>query len=245
MLTIWDFSVEVLARIFEEMTIEDAWTARQVCRSWYDVWGHVALRPRCPKYLADTSLSVDVLCVWRSEKGKCIDKHVISAALELETSQNTDCFDGMSSVAKWVSRGKHRFDFWPGAGWREYAISDLLTDIQVSFLQIPTVPDFRISLGSDIGLHCHVIRKHSITEILENGVGCFKDFGLSIETQEEYTENGKVHKKHRIISLVAPKWQVYALFIQHSRRQRRWEECITRHYWTSTKHLFRRENLNA
>jgi len=37
-----DLSVEVLARIFEELDLDDAWTAREVCRYWYSVFAYVA-----------------------------------------------------------------------------------------------------------------------------------------------------------------------------------------------------------
>jgi hypothetical protein len=234
MATIFDLSLEVLARIFDFMDIVDSWTARAVCRAWRNVWDF-----QSQINLKETRLKVEIICRFKSKKGETMDQQVIDATLNLETRKSRNAG---SRVMNWVSI-EEKFIFWPGGNWRKYEIIDLISDIQVS------APHFYARLGKDITVQCR--RNRSNTEQLrlraayethERHTGAFEDFVLSILCREEKSSSGKVERKYRITSLEAPQWQINALLANYAQRERQWVACIDRHYLHSVQHMFAQED---
>src|SRR5579862_3059781 len=120
MVNISDFPHEIVARVFEEMDLENAWTARQVCRHWRDVFEFCAYGSNSI-YMRGFSVGVDIMCAIYSGKGKVLDRHVIHGQLGFDSSK------GARRVAKW-SPTEEFYEVWPGGRWRKYAICDVLTD---------------------------------------------------------------------------------------------------------------------
>src|SRR5271170_3086305 len=110
MVEIQDFPLEVFARVFEELKVEDAWRAREVCHYWLQAFEFFTYGSHSV-YLH--GISVDVICAIlhepKSKTGrKFLDRHVLQGELEFNTSGN--------GVAKWASQTR-RYEYWPG-GWR-------------------------------------------------------------------------------------------------------------------------------
>ena len=226
---IQDLSVELVARIFEEIGVEDAWSARGVCRYWHSVFEYVAYGTACGSYLNGVQVSVDVVCGIVSAKGEFLDRHIVHGNLAFDSVKG-----GRNSMMAVLLPKERKYEFWPGGKWRKYSISDVLKDIRVQFSGIPSMDqDFQLRLGADVALARTVHRRQNNTVHFDEGFGKFKDFVVSIDTLDDRSCCGKSFDKHCITSLVAPKWQIYALFVQHCRLQRLMMEDYYRHFTES------------
>lgn len=227
--SIMDFPVEIVAKVFEEMDVEDAWAARGVCRYWHQVFDLVAYGS-LGSPLTGIHIDVDAACGLTSPAGAIVDRHFVHGKLKFDRRQKTGTVLGGAGLARWTYE-KKQYEYWPGGKWRKYEIGDLLTDVrlQITGLSSPVQPvPFR--LGSEIGLRGKVFRTEGITEYNQTGEGKFEDFVLLVDTVVEPSPCGKMYYKHSINGLVAPKWQIYALLVYYSKLQRDNLERLRRHY---------------
>jgi hypothetical protein len=226
-MTIHDLSVELVARIFEELEVEDAWSARGVCRYWHSVFEYVAYGAACGIYLKGVQVSVDVVCAIVSAKGEFLDRHIVHGNLAFDPSKGSRSNTTMTVLVP----QERKYEFWPGGKWRKYTISDVLKDVKLQFSNFPSFDqDLVLGLGADVALARTVTRRQNKSVHFDEGYGKFKDFVVSIDTLDDRSCCGKSYDKHCITSLVAPKWQIYALLVQHSRLQRVMMEDYRRHF---------------
>lgn len=216
MVTIKDLSVELLARIFEGMEVEHAWIARQVCHHWYNVFEFVAFRLAHNVYLCDVEVSVQLTCGITSG-GKVIDRHTVHGHLRFDVKRER------RQIGAWTAE-KKEYDVWPGGQWRMYSIGEALMDATLRFTSS------RINIDVGIGMDAAGFRNHlHRTRQIEK----FRDFLISIDTLEEASSSGPLHKKHSIVSLKAPIWQIYSLLVYNIKSQKEKEGLILRHYLLS------------
>lgn len=224
-----DFPAEIVAKVFEELDVEDAWAARGVCRYWHQVFDLVAYGSM-QSPLTGIHIGVDAACGLTSATGAIVDRHYVHGELKFDGRQKTGRVLGGTGLAAWTYE-KKRYEYWPGGKWRKYEIGDVLTDIrlQITGLASPIQPvPFR--LGPGIGLSGKVFRPENVTDYDQPGTGKFQEFTLKIDTVVEPSPCGKMYYKHSINGLVAPKWQIYALLVHHSKLQRDNLERLRRHY---------------
>src|SRR5277367_6196000 len=131
MVKIQDFPLELSARVFEEMKVEDAWRSREVCRYWHQAFEFCAYGSHSV-YLHGISVSVDVICgilpkTTSKAGGKFLDRHVVHGELEFDISTGA-----RRDVAKWASQ-ERIYEPWPGGRWRNYSIAEVLTDVELRF----------------------------------------------------------------------------------------------------------------
>jgi hypothetical protein len=231
---ICELSVEVLARIFEELDLDDAWTAREVCRYWHSVFAYVAYDSANSVYLRETRVAVQVICGITTATGKVPDRHIIPGELAFEATHGT--------MAKWsIQRGKKKHEFWPCGQWRKTVIGEALVDVRLEFSNLfisRREGDMtwlgEISLGKEVTLTGYAHRDGCKTSYSYPRDGKFKDFTVSIDTHAEVLCCRKSYDKHCITSLVIPKWQIYALLVHHIQIQRHFYEFQCRHYLRSS-----------
>jgi len=227
-MSISDLSVEVLARIFEELDLDDAWTAREVCRYWYSVFAYVAYDSANSVYLRQTRLSIQIVCGITTATGKVPDRHIIPGELTFEPTHGP--------MAKWTQREKIRHEFWPCGQWRKTGIGQALVDVRLEVLDLVGSPEGEISwlgeisLGKDVTLTGHAYRGDGKTSYTYARDGKYKEITVSIDTHAEVLCGRKSYDKHCITSLVVPKWQIYALLVHHIQIQRQFYEFKCRHY---------------
>jgi hypothetical protein len=228
MVTIADFPLELVARVFEELDLENAWSARQVCRHWLSVFEFCAYGSKSI-YLRGICVGVDIICGILSAKGKVLDRHVIHGELNLESSKRE------GAVAQWNAT-EGRYEVWPGGRWRQYSIGDVLTDVVLLFKNTPSNSSgTTVHLGRDVTLSGHTTETDNIKKPTE----VFDDFVLSIDTLEEPSPTGRAYEKHSVRSLLTPMWKVYAFLVHNTIKHRDEMELFCRHYAHSL--LFRRE----
>jgi hypothetical protein len=226
--TIVDLSVEVLARIFEELSVEDVWAARGVSRFWCSVFGFVAYGTAQSIFLRGSRISVEVVCQKTSPKDECLDQHVICGDLTFE--------GGLDHLACWEAPTEV-YEFWPGGDWRKYSLQDVLSDVRLRISKLSSTQDLPIRIGDETVMRSCTTGPGSLTHSLETSVSLYKDFVLSIEAHEDTSCAARPHTKHRVVSFVAPKWQVYALLARCGRIHRQWIETVNRHYVLTTSYL--------
>jgi hypothetical protein len=113
---------------------------------------------------------------------------------------------------------------------------DVLADVK---LEISGFPSGRrksvcLSLGPGVSVGGSIIRKGVPAEIVAQlGVGKFKDFTLIIDILEEPSYQGSLAIKHSVTGLVAPKWQLFALLVNHAKNEREMTERLHRNYLRS------------
>ena len=241
MVRILDFPLEVITRVFEEMKVEDAWRAREVCRYWHRAFEFCAYGSHSV-YLHGISVGVDVICGILPEatskaRGKFLDRHIVHGELDFDASTGA-----RRGVAKWISQDR-RYEAWPGGRWRKYSIGEVLTDVELRFTGLIGADDARIHFGTDITFTSRVSLTNGITRYVDSGVGKFSSFFVSIDTVSEPAMNGKVNYKHALTAFSAPMWQIYALLTQHIRLQREYEELLRRHYFQTSMLSFRRKSI--
>src|SRR6202021_1016154 len=111
--SIMDFPVEIVAKVFSEMDVEDAWTARGVCRYWHEVFDLVAYgSTQSP--LTGIHIGVDAVCGMTSPMGAVLDRHVIHGELEFDMTKKTTRMVGNNTgLARGVYE-KKKYKYWPG-----------------------------------------------------------------------------------------------------------------------------------
>jgi hypothetical protein len=235
MARILDLSVELIARIFEEMEMGDAWIAREVCRDWRKIFEFVALQSTSNVHLQNVEVGIGVICRIASSKGETLDRHVVHG--QLTDSSNRG---GMQQI-QWIPEEKSE-EVWPGGRWRKYSIGDLLTDVHLHFSNMPSnSPDLYLRLGADVSIAGRIDCREGTTVYVEEGIGKFKDFCISINTHDEVSPHGKFYKKHCITGLSAPLLQIYSLFVHHINSEREKAERIRRHYARSSSFVLLHE----
>jgi hypothetical protein len=234
---IMDFPVEIVAKLFDEMDVEDAWTARGVCRYWKEVFELVAYGSK-QSPLTDIRIGVDAVCAMKSVTGTVVDTHVVHGDVKFDLN-NKSMGVGKKRQARWTYE-KKRYEYWPGGKWRKYEIGDVLTDVklQISGLQLREQPS-PLRLGSDVGISGKVFRPDGITEYTQTGEGKFGDFVLLVDTVVEPSPCGRMYYKHCVNGLLAPKWQIYALIVHHHRSQREIVAFLEQHYVNGYTSLYR------
>lgn len=230
MTAVTDFPVEIMAKIFTEMQVEDAWAARAVCRYWHNVFELVSYSST-QSPLTGIKVGVEAVCGITSSKGQLLDKHVVHGELKLETWRKTNGI-GPKRQAQWVHE-KKKYEYWPRGDWRKYHLVEVLTDVKLHISGLPSRSrKTTLRLGSDVS-----IREGNAPENIRVGTGKFKDFTLLIDTVEE-PSYGNVAVKHCINGFVAPKWQIYALLVHHTKSERELSERLHRHYVQSYRNSF-------
>jgi F-box domain len=218
-----DFPVELVARVFEGLDIEDAWTARQVCRHWRDIFDLCAYGSRSV-YFSQIRVGIDVICGIRSNKGNFIDRHFIHGDVCFESNRAED---GLGKLIP----DEIQYEYWPGGRWRKYEVGDALTELVLHFQNIPSnSPDLQIRLGSNGTLAARMNQRNDITCYVDKGNGRFNDWFVFMDTVEEPLFHGKSYFKHSITGLQAPLWQIFALLVRHIRTQQEKERLIHLHY---------------
>jgi len=230
--TISNLPLELLARIFEAMDLEDAWTsAREVCRRWHDVFEFCAYSSNSI-YLRRILIGVDIVCEIFSAKGEVLDRQVIHGELRFNSSKG----NRTGNIARWTSSSNEAcYQVWPGGRWRTFSISDVLTNISLrisNFSSNAPINVHVIQLGRDVTL---VGSGNDIfyTKVIPHGdASPFSQFVVSVDTAEEPSFNcsGRSYRKHSITGFIAPTWKIYALLVHYSRINRAEREIIHRHY---------------
>lgn len=221
-----DFPAEIMAKVFTEMDVETAWSARAVCRYWRDIF-ELASYGSTQSPLTGIKVGVDAICGITSAKGEIMDKHVVHGDLVL-TTKNTVSWN--KRLARWVYE-EQKYEYWPGGKWRQHHINDVITDVKLQISGLPTrIPTVTLCLGPQVSVHGNVVRQGNTKEYVQAGEGKFRDFTLLIDTIEESSYNDSVAIKHCIKGFVAPKWQIYALLVHHAKSQRELLERLHRHY---------------
>jgi hypothetical protein len=231
---IQEFPTEILVKIFEELDVESAWVARGVCRYWNEVFGMVEYGSVNGPF-NDLQIGVETICAIRGPKGEVLDRHILHGNLSLVPSRN----NLGTQMAKWSSK-KKCYEYWPGGKWRDYAVTDVLTDVRLRISGIPTRSEpLLFPLGTEIALS-EAITRDGISELAfhQLGHGKFKDFVLNIDTLQEPSRCGqKMHQKHLIKGLHIPKWQMYGLLVQFIRKEKELTTRRRRHYSISHHHI--------
>jgi hypothetical protein len=232
MATIIDLSVEVLARIFEDLDLDDAWTARQVCRYWHGVFTYVAYDSANSIYLRNSRVDVDLVCGITTAKGKVPDRHIIPGELMFEATHG--------QMARWTHRGKKKHEFWPGGQWRKIAVGEAVVDVRLGFSNLSVSGSVegsersmslaKISLGKEVTVTGNAYRNGGKTNYSFVREGKFKDFTITVDTHSETLCCRKFYDKHCITSISMPKWQIYALLVHQIQLQRHFYEYQSRHY---------------
>jgi len=234
-----DFPVELVAKIFYELQVEDVWSARAVCRYWHDVFELVAYGSTASP-LTDIKVGVDVVCEINvgpaptAKKEQSVDRHVVHGDLALDARRKINEL-GPAKRARWTSE-RRQFEYWPRGDWRKHGFMDVLTDVK---LEISGLPSSRrksvcLPLGPHVSFAGSIIRKGQAAEpVSQSGTGKFKDFTLLVDTVEEPSYNGTVAIKHGVNGLIAPKWQIFALLVHHVKTERELTERLHRHYLRS------------
>jgi hypothetical protein len=233
---ILDFPTEILAKVFQEADVETAWSARAVCRYWYEVFEMVAYGSAQSPF-ANLHIGVEAICGIQSPRGELLDSHVLHGDLSLLSTKPTPT--GRTHPAKWSCK-KERYEYWPGGQWRAYAITDVLTDVRLRISGIPTRGEpLLFPLGTSVALTGDTIRSGLNSSTFHRlGTGPFKDFLLTIDTVEEPSCCGKrLHHKHYVKGLQAPKWQIYGLLVQFIKRERESKTYRRRHYSICHQHI--------
>lgn len=230
MAAVMDFPVEIMAKVFNEMQVEDAWAARAVCRYWHNVFELVSYgSTQSP--LTGIKVGVETVCGITSGKGQLLDKHVVRGDLKLETSRKTNGI-GPQRQAQWVHE-KKKYEYWPRGHWRKHNLLEVLTDVKLHISGLPSRSQkTSLRLGPEVS-----IRQGNARESIQLGRGKFKDFSLLIDTVEE-PSYGNVAIKHCIEGFGAPKWQIYALLVHHAKSERELSERLHRHYVQSYRNSF-------
>jgi hypothetical protein len=227
-----DFPLEIVAKVFSEMEVEDAWAARGVCRGWQAGFEMVAYGSvRSP--LRGIQLGVDATSTIRmsDSDGETLDQHTVHGDLVFD-SRKPQKFHG-NRLASWVSE-KATFEYWPGGKWRAHELKDVLTDVKVNISGLPTrTQAVSLRLGPDIGVRGKHVQGASVKAYDKSGHGKFRDFVLLVDAVDELACNGKRYTKHCIRGFVAPKWQIYALLVHHIKGQRELSSRLRRHYLRS------------
>jgi hypothetical protein len=220
-----DFPVEIMAKVFIQLGVEDAWAARGVCRYWHDVFELVAYgSTKSP--LTGIKVGVDAVCAITSPKGEILDRHIVHGDLKLKT-------DGIGSrqSAQWVSEKKKKYEYWPGGNWRKYNLLDVVTDVKLHISGLPSrTRSVTLRVGREISIRGDALWQEHATEQSQTGSGKFKDFTLLIDTVQESFYHGNVAIKHCINGFVVPKWQIFSLLVQHVKTERELAERLHRHY---------------
>jgi hypothetical protein len=230
MAVITGFPVELVARIFEEMEVGDAWVARGVCRFWYNVFEYGAYGSR-NVYLSGTRIGVDVVCSISSEKG-LQDSHVVQGDLSFANDSSGD-----ARMARWVCE-ENEYVYWPGGNWRMFAIGEVLTEVNVQFKYATstTKTDVTVCLGQNIALSENIKRRDDDSAVRN---GKFQEFSLSIDEREEGVRSGKTYNKHCVLEFTTPKWQMYSLLSHHAKLEREKMESRHRHYVQSWHNIYK------
>ena len=230
MTSVTDFPVEIMAKVFTEMQVEDAWAARAVCRYWHSVFELVSYSST-QSPLTGIKVGVEAVCGITTSKGQLLDKHVVHGDLKLETSKKTNGI-GPKRQAQWVHE-KKKYEYWPRGNWRKLDIVDVLTDVKLHISGLPSrSKKVSLRLGREVS-----IRQGNSQANIQVGSGKFQDFTLLIDTVEEPLY-GNVVIKHCINGFVAPKWQIYALLVHHAKSERELSERLHRHYVQSYRNSF-------
>ena len=243
MAKIQNFPLELIARVFEELRVEDAWRAREVCHYWLRAFEFCAYGSQSV-YLHGISVGVDVMCgllpaTTSKTGGKFLDRHVVHGTLEFDSS-----IGAPRGVAKWVCQDK-KYEPWPGGRWRKYSINEVLTDVELRFTGLIGADDARIHFGTDITFTRRVSLTNGITRYVDSGIGKFNSFFVSIDTVSEPSVNGRANYKHALTAFSAPMWQIHSLLAHHIRTQREKEELLRRHYFRTSILSFRRNSLTS
>jgi hypothetical protein len=226
--SVMEFPVEIIAKVFNEMDVETAWSARQTCRYWHDVFELVSYGSK-ESPLTGIKVGVDAVCGLTSAQGEILDKHVVNGELTFDNKAKSEITSHRE--ARW-ERQQKKYEYWPGGRWRRYSIADTITDVK---LQITGLPQRRQSV--DLSLGSKVSIREAQTKVKEhsqsaNG-GKFQDFTLLVDTTEEPTHHGNTAIKHCITGFEAPKWKIYALLVHDAKIQRERSERLNRHYLRS------------
>jgi hypothetical protein len=234
---VMDFPVEIVAKLFEEMDVETAWSARGVCRYWQEVFELVAFRSS-QSPLTDIHIGVDAVCAMKSATGTVLDTHVVHGDVKFDLKKRSLGVVNKRQ-ARWVYE-KKRYEYWPGGKWRKYEFGDVLTDVklQITGLQSREQPS-PLRLGADVGISGKVFRPEGITEYTQKGEGKFGEFVLLVDTVVEPSPCGRMYYKHCINGLIAPKWQIYALIVHHHKSQREIAIFLEEHYINGYTSLYR------
>lgn len=221
MVTIEDFPLEVVSRIFEEMDLESAWNAREVSRHWRHVFEFCAFNSHS-LYLRGVGVSIDVICGIFSSKGKLLDHHIIQGQLNNLRS-------GPNNIFEWASGDnwyENWYGIWPGGKWRKYTIPEVVTDVILRFSNLPmNTADVFLRLGKHASIRCDDVVSTS------QGPGKFGAFVVTIKTLKEPTPlSGRSYDKHSINGLFTPMWQVYALLAHTIKKQSSKAWLLYRHF---------------
>jgi hypothetical protein len=227
-----EFPVEIVAKIFSDMDVETAWSARSVCRYWHDVFELVSYGSK-ESPLTGIKVGVDAVCGLTSSKGEILDQHVVNGELTFDNRKSH--IVNKKHEARW-ERHQKKYEYWPGGRWRRYSIAETITDVK---LQITGLPQRRqsvdLSLGPQVNIREPMSRRNTVTEIPERPPSNhkFQDFTLHFDTTEEATYHGNTAIKHCITGFEAPKWQIYALLVHDAKTHREKTERLQRQYMRS------------
>ena len=212
--------LEIVSRIFKLLTLEDAWSARQVCRYWRSVFDFCASGSE-KVYLRGIVVTVDIICGIKSASGKVIDNHFIHGELSLDTSIDTP-----RDMAKWRSQ-RRQCEYWPGGRWRMYTIKEALTAVNLMFSNCPwNTPDILVQIDRNVDV---VVGSES-TE-----TPCDDTFTLHIGRAKEILPNGRLFENHSIVAVAVPLKKLFALLVRHTRKSREVMEVFMRHYNFATQ----------
>ena len=229
--SIMEFPVEIIAKVFNEMDVETAWSARQVCRYWHDVFEMVSYGSK-ESPLTGIKVGVDAVCGLTSAQGEILDKHVVNGELTFDNKRKSTLSN--QKEARWERRQK-KYEYWPGGRWRRYSIADTITDVKV---QITGLPHRRQSVDLSLGPKVSIRETENKTKEPSESGGKFQDFTLLVDTTEEPTYHGNTAIKHCITGFEAPKWKIYALLVQDAKIQRERSEQLNRQYLRSYRNSF-------
>jgi F-box-like len=234
--SILDFPTEILAKIFHESDVETVWNARAVCRYWRETFEMVSYGS-IQSPLVGLSIGVEAICGIKSPMGELLDSHVVQGDLCMSSNKPTS-FEN-SRVAKW-SAPVERYVYWPGGKWRNFAIGEVLTDVQLRVSGLPQQDrTVTLPIGRDVSLRGRTLRRtDGGEEYSHRGEGRFQDFELAIDVIEE-PSFGKINYKHCVKALNVPKWQIYAMLVRHTKTKRVDYNLRQRRYSMSYQNSFR------
>jgi hypothetical protein len=219
MASINSLPVEIVSRVFKLLPLEDAWSARQVCRHWRSVFDFCASGSE-KVYLKGIVVTVDIICGIRSTTGKLIDSHFIHGELSLDTST-----DNPRDLAKWSSK-RRQCEYWPGGRWRRYTIKESLTEVKLMFSNCPwNTPDIVVQIDRNVDI---------VVGTEPKGV-CEDTFTLHVGRTDETLPNGRLFENHSIVAVAVPLKKVFALLVRHTRKSRQVMEMFRRHYSFASK----------
>ena len=220
MASISSLPLEIVSRIFKLLTLEDAWSARQVCRHWRSVFDFCASGSE-KVYLRGIVVTVDIICGIKSASGKVIDSHFIHGELSLDTS-----IDNPRDMAKWSSQ-RRQCEYWPGGRWRRYTIKEALTAVNLMFSNCPwNTPDIVVQIDRNVDL---------VVGSEPTKTACDDAFTLHIGRAKETLPNGRLFENHSIVAVAVPLKKVFALLVRHTRKSREVMKVFMRHYDFATQ----------